>query len=152
MAAFYAVGISSRKEERFLELYAQVLAKKQYPGVFGAFSSPKLKGFVIVEAKEPKYIIDSVRRMKFVLGVVRKEIQPHEIEKYFDEEEEEITKVAERDIVEITSDPFRGYKARVTRVSPVKNEIIVELLDIPNPIPVTLSVEDIKILHSENDN
>ena len=41
------------------------------------------------------------------------------------------------DTVEFTSGPFKGYKAKVIKVEPAKEEITVELMDVAVPIPVT---------------
>lgn len=40
------------------------------------------------------------------------------------------------DIVEITGGPFKGTRAKVTRVDTTKEEVTVELLDSPAPIPI----------------
>lgn len=40
------------------------------------------------------------------------------------------------DVVEITGGPFKGTRAKVTRVDTTKEEVTVELLDSPAPIPI----------------
>ena len=50
------------------------------------------------------------------------------------------------DIVEIIGGPFKGEKGRVVRYDKVKREITIELLEVAVPIPVTVSVEFVKLL------
>lgn len=51
-----------------------------------------------------------------------------------------------KDIVEIIGGPFKGERGRVVRYDKVKREITIELLEVAVPIPVTVSVEFVKLL------
>ena len=52
------------------------------------------------------------------------------------------------DMVEITSGPFKGEKAKVVRIDNDKEELTVELVEVAVPIPVTLKLNTVKVLSS----
>ncbi|MCX6804359.1 MAG: transcription elongation factor Spt5, partial [Candidatus Diapherotrites archaeon] len=54
--------------------------------------------------------------------------------------------IQEGQTIEIVSGPFKGEKARVTRVNQAKEEVTVELLEAAVKIPVTIKAENIKII------
>jgi transcriptional antiterminator NusG len=57
-----------------------------------------------------------------------------------------VAKIAEGDIVELVSGPFRGEKAKCTRVDDAREEITVELIDSMVPIPITVKGENVRVL------
>ena len=54
-------------------------------------------------------------------------------------------------IVELVSGPFKGEKAKVTRIDDAKEEITVELLDAMVPIPITVRGEQVRILKKKEE-
>ena len=56
------------------------------------------------------------------------------------------------DIIEIIGEPFKKEKAKVTRVDKAKGEIIVSLLNAVVPIPVTVKIDNIRIIRKESEN
>ena len=50
------------------------------------------------------------------------------------------------DVVELTSGPFKGERAKVVRVDAAKEELIVELLDSPHTIPLRTHADFAKIV------
>ena len=48
--------------------------------------------------------------------------------------------------IEIIAGPFKGEKAKITRVNAAKEEVTVELLEAAVKIPVTIKAENIKIV------
>ena len=52
----------------------------------------------------------------------------------------------EGQLVEIISGPFKGDKAKITRVNAAKEEVTVELQEAAVKIPVTIKAENVKIL------
>jgi len=57
-----------------------------------------------------------------------------------------VAKIGDGDIVELVSGPFRGEKAKVTRVDDSREEITVELIDSMVPIPITVKGEHVRVL------
>jgi len=52
--------------------------------------------------------------------------------------------VEEGQMVEISSGPFKGEKAKIVRIFKEKEEVIVELVEVAVPIPVTIKLNTIK--------
>jgi transcriptional antiterminator NusG len=50
------------------------------------------------------------------------------------------------DIVEVIGGPFKGEKGKVVRYDKAKREIVIELLEVTVPIPITVSVEFVKVV------
>ncbi len=57
-----------------------------------------------------------------------------------------VAKIGDGDIVELVSGPFRGEKAKVTKVDDAREEITVELIESMVPIPITVKGEHVRVL------
>ena len=55
------------------------------------------------------------------------------------------------DIVEIIGGPFKGEKAKITRVDTTKDEVILELFESTHPIPIKVHADYIKKIMSKDD-
>jgi transcriptional antiterminator NusG len=146
---FYIVRTVPSKEAKFLDQIWKVLSKKEGHGIRALFSPETVKGYIFAEAESLTSLIDSLRNVPNMRGVIKTPVKPEELEKYFEEKGEAVV-VNERDIVEIISGPFKGDRAKVIRVIPGKDEIIVEPLNVPVPIPITMGVDDIRVIEEEN--
>jgi transcriptional antiterminator NusG len=62
-----------------------------------------------------------------------------------------VTGITEGAIIEVTSGPFKGEKARVKRVDEGHEEITVELFDAVVPIPITIRGDTVRILRKEEE-
>ncbi|MBI5047261.1 transcription elongation factor Spt5, partial [Candidatus Micrarchaeota archaeon] len=49
------------------------------------------------------------------------------------------------DLVEMTSGPFKGERAKVIKLDDAKDEITVELMEVAVPIPVTVKIKTVKL-------
>ena len=59
--------------------------------------------------------------------------------------------IRKNDIAEIISGPFKREKAKVVRVDPAKEEVIVELLEAVVSIPITLKMDAVKVIRREDE-
>ena len=59
--------------------------------------------------------------------------------------------IQKNDIVEIISGPFKREKAKITRIDMAKEEVVVELLEAAVPIPITVSLDTVKVIRREGD-
>jgi transcriptional antiterminator NusG len=55
------------------------------------------------------------------------------------------------DIVEIIGQTFKGEQAKVTRVDKGKGEVVVSLLGASVPIPVTVKMDNVKVIRREKE-
>lgn len=147
---YYIVRTASGKEDKFLEDAYKILSKKEDTGIYAIFRPESVKGYVFVEAENLTKVVDGIRAIPNNKGVIKKAVDFAELEKYFEKEGEQIL-VNERDIVEIISGPFKGDRAKVVRIVPGKEEIIIEPLNMAVPIPITLNVDDIRVIEQNSE-
>lgn len=107
----------------------------------------ELKGYVFIEGPEGE-VRKAIQGVMHIKGLIDKPVQLSEIQHFFETKKTKII-VSERDIVEIVGGPFKGEKGRVQRIDKVKDEVTVELLEASIPIPVTISVELLKLIKRE---
>ena len=58
--------------------------------------------------------------------------------------------IKEGDIVEMIAEPFKKEKAKVTRIDKQKGEVVVSLLGAVVPLPVTVKLDNVKVVRREN--
>jgi transcriptional antiterminator NusG len=146
---FYVVRAALGKEDKFLDSVWKMLGKKENHGIYAIFRPETVKGYVFAETESLTKLVDSLRGIPNFKGCIQTPIQFDEISKYFDKASEQIH-VNQRDIVEIIAGPFKGDRARVVRIVPGKDEVVVEPTSMPVPIPVTLSLDDIRVIGSSD--
>jgi len=110
-----------------------------------AFIHPEeIKGYVFVEG-DIKEIELAVQDVPHVRGLIKKGIPVEQVERYLQPKTVEVD-LGIGDILEVVGGPFKGEKGKVTRYDKTKREVTMELLEAAVPIPVTVSVEFIKVL------
>lgn len=106
------------------------------------FHPEDLRGYVFIEGSE-----DDIRELSSSLrnvnGVIDEEVEIDEIEKYLDEEQEDI-KLEVGDKVEVVGGPFKGEEAKINRVDETNREVTIELLEAAVPIPTTVDVDMVR--------
>ena len=107
------------------------------------FHPEELRGYVFIEG-ESNDIEASIKNVPHVRGLINKDVPISDLERFLIPEKREI-KVESGDIVEIIGGPFKGEKAKITRVDDTKSEITVEFLEAAIPIPVTISINSVRI-------
>jgi len=88
--------------------------------------------------------------MRYAREVLEKDVKLEEIE-HFLFPPSAVANIEEGMIVELISGPFKGEKAKVTRIDDAKEEITVELLDAMVPIPITVRGEQVRIIKKEKE-
>ncbi|MHA1594681.1 MAG: transcription elongation factor Spt5 [Candidatus Baldrarchaeia archaeon] len=108
-----------------------------------------IRGFIFIEADNK----ETIRRITFgiphVKGRAIGKIPIEQLEQFL-VPKTAITPIKSGDIVEITSGPFRGERARVIKVDTDKEEAVVELLTSASPIPLRVHIDVIKVVRSES--
>lgn len=147
---YFIVRTAPGREDKFMESAQKLISKKEGHGIYSIFRPELVKGYVFVEGESLTKVVDAFRSVPNSKGVIRKEIEFSELEKYFDKEAEKVL-VNERDVVEVIAGPFKGDKGRVTRIVPGKDEVVIEPLNSPVPIPITLSLDDVRVVEEESE-
>lgn len=104
----------------------------------------EIKGYVFVEGNLED-VEKASQSIPHVRGIIRNPIEIKQIQKFL-QPKTIIIELNVGDVVEVVGGPFKGEKGRITRYDKVKREVTIELLEITVPIPVTISVEFVKVL------
>lgn len=123
-----------------------IAAKARSEGLqIKALAHPEeIKGYIFVEG-ELKDIRKAISNVPHVHGLIRRPIQVKDIERFLKPKAVKI-ELNVGDIVEVIGGPFKGEKGKITRYDKTKGEVTIELLEVTVPIPVTISVEFVKIV------
>lgn len=138
----YAVSVTYGKEELVAEMLAYEAKRGKYE-IYSVMAIPQLKGFIFVEAENSLDVQRAILGIKHAKKVLPEEVNIEELLKYFEEEKVEL-KVG--DIVEIIIGALKGSKGKVIKVDDKKNEVTIELLDVPVPLNVTLPINNVKVI------
>lgn len=144
MSKYYIVKTTANQENIVANLMAGAV-KKRGLKVYSILSPKEIKGYVIVEAENNEDIVNAIRGIPHIKGLVKGETSFSEIE-HFLKPKKAAEQIREGYKVEIISGPFKGEMAIVKRVDEAKNEITVELLEAVVPIPVTVKADNVRIL------
>lgn len=104
----------------------------------------EIKGYVFIEG-EMKDIEKVTQMVPHIRGLIKKPVSISQLQRFLQPKTVEI-ELSKGDIVEVIGGPFKGEKGKVTRYDKAKRELTMELLEVTVPIPVTVSVEFIKLL------
>jgi transcriptional antiterminator NusG len=148
-AKVFAVKTQVGQERNVADLLV-AKAKKGAVGVFSVLAPQELRGYVFVEAEEDQALERLVRAVSYARAMLGEPVPFSEIE-HFLTPVSAVAKISEGDIVELVSGPFRGEKAKVTRIDDAKEEITVELFEAMVPIPVTVKGENVRVLKRHDD-
>lgn len=145
----FIIKVITNKEERAVEMIADRSIKKQL-NVFSVALPAGLRGYIILEAEDRASAEEAVFNLPYVKGIIGKPIEFAEIENMIQPSIEDIS-IKEGDIVEMISEPFKKEKAKVTRIDKQKGEVVVSLLGAVVPLPVTVKIDNVKVVRREDE-
>lgn len=139
-----AYRVTSGQENIVADLLAEKV-KKTKVNVGALLVSSRLKGYLIVEAADEVEAKKLVANVPHVKSVLNRPIAFEEIKEMIESKPPEVS-LNKGDMIEISSGPFKGERAKVIRIDHDKEEVTVELIEVAVPIPVTLKIDAIKVL------
>ncbi len=144
---FFAVRTTAGQEKNAAELVG-VKARAKDLAIISVLAPETLRGYIFIEARSPHVIEDAIAGIRHVKSKVPGLVQFAEIEKYL------VTKpiIEELDVdylVEITGGPFKGMRARITRLNKVRKEATLELLEATFTLPITVNVDYLKLIKKQ---
>ncbi len=123
---------------------------KKMGGVFSLVYPHGMSGYILVEADGDTAVKQVAFRVPYVRGVLSKPVTYAEVEHLIEFKAENID-IHLGDITQIIAGPFKGEKAKVTRINTQKAEIVVELLEAAVPIPITIALDSVKVIGKRED-
>jgi transcriptional antiterminator NusG len=146
MTVIYALRTTVGREEAVLDKLSTVVQKKGY-GIVAALMPKEVRGYILIEANDLSAVEDAIKGINHVRGLVRDAVLLKDIQHFLVAKSTKI-KLDKGDIVELISGPFKGEKARISRIDKTKSEVIVELIEAAVPIPITVAIESVRLLIS----
>lgn len=144
----FIIKVTTNKEERALELISDRSEKKNL-NVFAVIRPHGLRGYLILEAADRESAEEAAFNLPYVKGIIGKTLTYEEIKNMLEPKGEDY-KIEIGDIVEIIGQTFKNEKAKVTRVDKAKGEVVVSLLGASVPIPVTVKLDNVKVIRRED--
>jgi transcriptional antiterminator NusG len=140
----FAVKTTTGQEKNVARLVA---AKVEMTGIpIKAILVPEaLRGYVFMEAEGPHFIEEAIAGIRHVRSRVPGVVSFSEIERYI-VRKPVIEELSENDIVEVTGGPFKGMRAKITRIDKTKAEVTLELLEATFTLPITVHSDYVKLV------
>lgn len=145
----FIIKVTTNKEERASELIADRVEKKSL-NVFAMARPHGIKGYIILEALDKETAEEAVFDLPYVKGIIGKTVTYEEIKGMIQPKIEEMN-IEVGDIVEIIGQTFKGEQAKVSRIDRQKGEVVVSLLGASVPIPVTVKMDNVKVIRREKE-
>jgi transcription termination/antitermination protein NusG len=104
-----------------------------------------LKGYVFIEADGPHLVEEAITGVRHVRSRIPGLVSFPEIERYI-VRKPVMEDLNEDDVVEITGGPFKGMRAKITRLDKSKGEVTLELLEATFTLPITVHSDYVKLV------
>jgi transcriptional antiterminator NusG len=142
--SIFAVRTTAGQERNAAEM-VEIRVKSNELPVLSLVVPETLRGYIFVEATAAHIVDRAISGIKHIKSKVPGRVLFEELEQYL------VTKPVIEElsvgyIVEITGGPFRGMRARITRVNKVRNEATLELLEATFTLPITVNAEYLKLI------
>jgi transcriptional antiterminator NusG len=119
-------------------------AKSEKLNIQSLFHPEEIKGYIFVEG-DVKDIEKAIQMIPHVRGLIKRPVELKEVQRFLQPKTVEV-ELNVGDVVEIIGGPFKNERGKVTRYDKVKREVTIELIEAVVPIPITVSVEFVKLL------
>ncbi|MDP3966323.1 MAG: transcription elongation factor Spt5 [archaeon] len=145
----FIIKVQTNKEESAIDLIADRVKKKNI-SVYSVLRPHGLRGYVILESEDRDSAEESVYNLPYIKGIVGKTITYDEIKNMLETSAATVS-IEEGDIVEIISSTLKGEKAKVLRIDKQKEKVVVSLLGAVVPLPVTIKLDNVKVIRRESE-
>jgi transcriptional antiterminator NusG len=125
-------------------------AQKKNLNVYSVSRPHGLRGYILLEAEERESAEEAVFNLPYVKGIIGKTISYEEIKNMVEPSAVTVS-IKEGDIVEIIGSTLKGEKAKVSRIDKQKEEVVVTLLGAVVPLPVTIKLDNVKVIRRESE-
>ena len=143
----FAIKTTTGQEKNVARLMAAKVGMEKVP-IRAILVPEALKGYVFVEAEGPHLVEQAITGVRHVRSRIPGIVGFSEIERYI-VRKPVIDELSEEDIVEVTGGPFKGMRAKITRIDKAKAEVTLELLEASFTLPITVNSDYVKIVEKD---
>ena len=143
----FIIKVQTNKEENAAELIAD-RAKKKRLEIYSIAKAHGVKGYIFLESEGRDSAEEAVYNLPYIKGIIGRTISYEEIKGMVEPTATSIS-IKVDDIVEIIGSTLKGEKAKVLRIDKQKEEVTVSLLGAVVPLPVTIKIDNVKVIRRE---
>lgn len=141
----FAIRTTIGQEKGVAHLVAKRVETMALKTIKAVLVPEQLKGYVFVEALAAEEVGQACMGVPHIRGKPIGKIDLGDIEHFL------IPRVSTEglavgDLIEIIGGPFKGERAKVTRIDTTKEEVTLELLESTYPIPIKVHADYIKLI------
>jgi len=145
----YVIKVTTNKEDKSVDMIEEKVTKKSL-NVYSVARPHGLRGYIFLEAPDREVAEEAAFNLPYVKGILPKVLSYADVKAMLEPSVAEI-KIEKNDIVEIIAEPFKKEKAKVVRVDKQKGEAVVTLLSAAIPIPVTVKLDNLRVIRREEE-
>jgi transcription termination/antitermination protein NusG len=145
----FIIKVTTNKEERAVDMISDRATKKNL-NVYSVLRPHGLRGYIFLEAEDRESAEEAVFNLPYVKGIIGKTIDYSEIQGMVQPTIETVS-IKEGDIVEMIGSTLKGEKAKVLRIDKQKEEVVVSLFGAVVPLPVTVKIDNVKVIRREEE-
>ena len=142
--AVFAVRTTAGQEKNVANLIEAKAKMGEIP-IKAVLVPELLKGYVFIEAEGPHLVEEAIAGVRHVRSRIPGLVSFNEIERYI-VRKPVMEDLSEDDVVEITGGPFKGMRAKITRLDKSKGEVTLELLEATFTLPITVHSDYVKLV------
>jgi len=140
----FAVKTTTGQERNVARLVAAKIEMNNIP-IKAILVPEALRGYIFIEAEGPHFVEEAIGGIRHVRSRIPGVVSFSEIERYV-VRKPIIEELSENDIVEVTGGPFKGMRAKITRIDKTKGEVTLELLEATFTLPITVHSDYVKMV------
>ncbi len=143
----YVVKVTTNKEDKALEMISDKVIKKNV-GIYALARPHGIRGYIFLESPDRENAEEAAYNLPYVKGILPAQVTYDEISQMVEPVASEVN-IVKNDIVEMISEPFKKEKAKVVRLDKIKGEVVVSLLNAAVPIPVTVKLDNVRVIRRD---
>ena len=140
----FAVRTTAGQEKNVAEMIASRVETTKLP-IKSVLVPEMMKGYVFVEAEGPHFVEQIIAGVKHVRSRVPGLVTFSEVERYI-VTKPIIEELGPDDVVEVVGGPFKGMRAKITRIDKTKEEVTLELLEATFTLPITVHADYVRLV------
>lgn len=144
ITSVFAVRTTAGQEKNVADLISARVATTELP-IKAILVPEALKGYVLIEAEGPHFVEKAIAGIKHVRSRIQGIVSFKEVEQYV-VMKPVIDELDEEDLVEIVGGPFKGMRAKITRIDKAKEDVTLELLEATFTLPITVHADYVRLV------
>jgi len=140
----FAVRTTAGQEKNVAKMIAIRVETTKLP-IKAVLVPEMMKGYVFIEAEGPHFVEQAITGVKHVRSRVPGLITFSEVERYI-VSKPIIEELDVDDVVEVVGGPFKGMRAKITRIDKSKEEVTLELLEATFTLPITVHADYVRLV------